>query len=98
VYVKAERHDDFAAVVGRALGEHFVAVPSTDLVAAGWFGPEPPDPRLLRRIGTHILLPKSGAYLVDHVAGEYLTSLIGVHGGLSSAERRAPLIVAGAVR
>jgi hypothetical protein len=97
-YVKAERHDDFAAVVERALGEHFVAVPSADLVAAGWFGPEPPDPRLLRRIGTHILLPKSGAYLVDHVAGEYLTSLIGVHGGLSSAERRAPLIVAGAVR
>jgi hypothetical protein len=95
-YVKEERRDGFAAVVERSLGAHFVAVPSGELVEAGWFGPDAPDPRLRARIGTHVLLPKDGAYLVDHVPGEYLSPLIGVHGGMTAAERRVPLIVAGA--
>ena len=97
-YVKADRRDDFAAVVERSLGAHFVAVPSGDLVDAGWFGPDAPDPRLRPRIGTHVLLPNTGAYLADLLPGERLRPLIGVHGGLSSAERRVPLILAGAER
>lgn len=95
-YVKAERQDDFAAIVERSLGEHFAAVPSRDLVAAGWFGPGAPEGRLQARIGTHILLPKTGAYFFDHLPGEYPKPLIGIHGGLSSAECRVPLILAGA--
>jgi hypothetical protein len=95
-YVRAECRDEFPARLERALGDHFAAVPSGQLIDAGWFGPEPPDARLRARIGTHVLLPRTGAYLVDHVAGEYLLPLIGVHGGMSSAERRVPLIVAGA--
>lgn len=94
-YVKPERADEFAAIVDDKLGAHFVAVPSEELLDAGWFGPEAPDPRLLSRLGTHILLPKSGAYLVDHMPGEYLAPLLGVHGGTSSAERRVPLILGG---
>lgn len=95
-YVKPECEEAFAGLVEGRLGAHFVAVPSAELVQAGWFGPDAPEPRLLSRLGTHILLPKSSAYLVDHLPGEYLAPLIGVHGGMSSAERRVPLIVAGA--
>jgi len=94
-YVKSEREHDFAEGVARSLGAHFAAVPSAELVDAGWFGPDAPDPRLSARLGTHILLPRTDAYLVDHVPGEYLAPLIGVHGGMASAERRVPLIVAG---
>jgi hypothetical protein len=95
-YVKPERRDDFAEVVAEALGAHFVVVPSNELINAGWLGPDVPEPRLRSRLGTHILLPKSAAYLVDHLPGEYLAPLIGVHGGTTDAERRVPLIVAGA--
>lgn len=95
-YVKAFRHREFPAVVASALGAHFVAVPSGALAAAGWFGPEPPQPRLAARLGTHTLLPTGDAYLVDVLPGEKTSAPIGMHGGLSSAERRVPLILAGA--
>jgi hypothetical protein len=95
-YVKPERRADFHCVVERALGAHFVAAPSAALADGGWFGPDAPDPRLLPRIGTHMLLPKSEAYLVDFLPGERTTPLIGMHGGRLGAETRVPLIVAGA--
>jgi hypothetical protein len=96
-YVKRDSRGDFAAVVERSLGGHFVAVPSSDLVDAGWFGPDDPAPRLRPRLGTHVLLPRTGAYLVDLLPGERPFLLpIGMHGGLSSAECRVPLILAGA--
>jgi hypothetical protein len=95
-YVKEEKQERFAAIVERSLGTHFVAVPSGELVEAGWFGPDAPDPRLRSRIGTHVLLPKTDAYLADLLPGEKRSALIGVHGGMSSAECRVPLIVAGA--
>jgi Type I phosphodiesterase / nucleotide pyrophosphatase len=95
-YVKPERHEDFVEVVAQNLGEHFVAVPSAELVAAGWFGPDVPEPRLHARLGTHILLPKDEAYLVDRLPGERSTPLIGIHGGMTRAECRVPLILAGA--
>ena len=97
-YVKAGKRDDFAAVVERSLGAHFLAVPSRELVDAGWFGPDAPDPRLFSRIGTHVLLPKTDAYLTDLLPGEKRSALVGVHGGMSSAECRVPLIFAGATR
>lgn len=95
-YVKASRQRDFPRVVESALGAHFVAVPSGELAAAGWFGPDPPQPRLAARIGTHVLLPTGDASLIDSVPGERALAPIGMHGGLSSAERRVPVILAGA--
>jgi hypothetical protein len=95
-YVRPDWRADFAAVVDSALGAHFVAVESATLAGAGWFGPEPPDARLLARIGTHVLLPKSDAYLLQFLPGERMVPLIGMHGGRLAAETRVPLIVAGA--
>jgi hypothetical protein len=95
-YVKPGWVADFAAVVDSALGDHFVAIASAALTRGGWFGPEAPDPRLLARIGTHVLLPKSDAYLLQFLPGERVMPLIGMHGGRLAAETRVPLIVAGA--
>lgn len=97
-YARKDKHEDLAAAVERMLGAHFVAVPSSELVDAGWFGPDAAAPRLTARIGTHILLPKSDAYLFDLLPGEHPAGLIGVHGGMSSSECRVPLIFAGADR
>lgn len=95
-HVRHDRVDAFPAVVGHAFGEHFVAVPSSVLADGGWFGPEPADPKLRARIGTHVLLPKTDAYLVQVLPGEPALPLIGMHGGRARAETRVPLIVGGA--
>jgi len=98
LHVKRQRQDHFPALVERLLGDHFVAVPSGDVAAAGWFGPEPVDAhdaRLPSRLGSHVLLPRSDAYLVDLLPGERKPGLIGMHGGRASAETRVPLILAG---
>ncbi len=52
------------------------------------------DPRLRERVGTHVLLMEPGWTIVDHVEGETVHELIGVHGGLSADEMLVPLIVA----
>jgi hypothetical protein len=95
-YVRRDRLDQFPAVVEHAFGEHFVAVPSDLLADGGWFGPEPADPKLRARIGTHLLLPRGNAYLVQVLPGEPARPLIGMHGGRLDAETRVPLIVGGA--
>jgi AcrR family transcriptional regulator len=97
-YVRPERCDEFPRIVARDIGEHFIAVPSAQLIDAGWFGPEAPAARLRARLGTHVLLPTAGATFADRLPAEPALSLIGVHGGTSRAERQVPLILAGAVR
>lgn len=94
-YVRQAQRDGFPARVERALGGHFVAVESDALIAAGWLGPDAPHPRLAPRLGTHVLLPKSDAFLIDVLPGEKPPTLVGMHGGLSSAERRVPLAFGG---
>lgn len=91
-YVAGADEAAFAAAVREELGEHFAAVPSRALVEAGWFGPGAAEPRLLSRIGTFVLLPRADAYLVDRVPGEESHALIGMHGGVSPAELRVPVI------
>lgn len=98
LHVKPEQREAFPALIESALGEHFVAVPSRKLAAAGWFGPEPPaaqDSRLLSRLGSHVLLPRSDAYFIDVLPSERTPKLIGMHGGRAPAETRVPLILAG---
>jgi hypothetical protein len=91
-YVAGANEEAFVAAVRSDLGEHFVAVPSRLLVERGWFGPGAPERRLLSRIGTHVLLPRTDAYLVDRVPGETSHPLIGMHGGPTPAELRVPVI------
>jgi len=98
LHVRPQHRDDFPALVHRAFGDHFVAVPSGEIAAAGWFGPEPleaQDARLRSRLGSHVLLPRSDAYFIDVLPGERTPTLIGMHGGRARAETRVPLIFAG---
>jgi hypothetical protein len=91
-YVAEPHRDRFADVVSREFAGLFVAVPSAELVADGWFGPGNPDARLASRLGTHMLLPRADVYLVDRVDGEEHARHVGMHGGSSPAEMRVPLI------
>jgi hypothetical protein len=93
-YVRPDAADGFAAIVQEALDGRFVAVQAQLLIDAGWLGPDPAAPQLARRLGTHVLLPRDGAFLVDRVPGEAVHPLVGVHGGMSPAEVRVPLVMA----
>ena len=67
---------------------------SSDLIAQGWFGLGPENPRLVERIGHYTLVMKDDYTIKDWILGEarYLTT--GVHGGVSAAEMYVPLILA----
>lgn len=69
-----------------------VAMSAATLQAAGLLGPGRPHPRLAERVGDCVLLMEPGWTLGDQVAGERPHTMIGVHGGLSAAEMRVPLI------
>lgn len=69
-----------------------VAMRAVDLLASGLLGPGRAHPRLAERVGDCVLLMEPGWTLGDRVEGESLHRMIGVHGGLSAAEMRVPLV------
>jgi hypothetical protein len=93
--VRAAAREGFAARVHEATEGRIRAVPSADLLAAGWFGAGAPHPRMHRRVGDFTLLAQPGWAIRDAVPGERVPRLVGLHGGTSPAERSVPLLVAG---
>lgn len=93
-YVHPERSHAFEQAAGDALAGRGVVLRSTDLVAAGCFGPGTPHPRLAERIGHYAILMRDDWTLRDRLLGERAHPQIGAHGGVSEAEMRVPLIVA----
>lgn len=69
-----------------------VVAKSAELRAHGLFGPGKSHARLAERTGTHTLLMEPGWTVVDHVEGEQIHPMRGVHGGLSPDEMWVPLI------
>jgi len=67
---------------------------SRDLIAQGWFGLGPANPRLAERIGEYTLVMKDDYTIKDWIPGERRHLTLGVHGGVSAAEMHVPLIVA----
>jgi hypothetical protein len=93
-YVHADRAAAFEREAEAVLGERGRAYRSSDLVAAGWFGPGSPHPRLAERVGHYAIVMADDWTLRDRLLGERRHLQIGVHGGASEAEMRVPLVVA----
>jgi hypothetical protein len=90
-HLKPGRARDFERAL-QALDSACMPWRSSDLVAAGRFGPGEPHPRLLERIGDYTLEMKADWTLRDTVPGERAHRLVGVHGGTSEAEMTVPLV------
>jgi hypothetical protein len=69
---------------------------SADLIAQGWFGLGPANPRLAERVGHYTLVMKDDYTIKDWILGEQRYLTVGVHGGVSAAEMYVPLILAAA--
>lgn len=94
-YVKSGCDQAFEREVTDLLGDRITLYRSSDLHAAGWFGPGLHHPRLLDRIGDYVLVPKGRGIVRDAVFGEKKASMVGYHGGAHPDEMWVPLIVRG---
>ncbi len=83
---------EFEAWAAEALAGRAMAVRAAEFLAAGLLGPGRAHPRLAERAGSHVLLMEPGWTIVDHVSGERVHDMVGVHGGLSADEMLVPLI------
>lgn len=95
-YVRAGAQAEFEAIARETLGHAAEVIGSEELLASGWLGPGTRHERVHERLGTHVLAMKEQYCLTDRVAGETRAfRQIGVHGGMSDAELRVPLMCYG---
>lgn len=92
-YVRAGREAQFETYVGDKLADRVQLFRSEDVLQRGWLGPGDAHPALRDRIGDYVLIPRGHAILRDWLKGEPRHTHIGVHGGLTAAEMRVPLVV-----
>lgn len=84
----------FAERARELLGDRADVRPSAELIAAGWFGPGVPHPRLADRTGEVTLIMRAHCTIKDYLPGEKRHALIGNHGGITDEEMAIPLVVA----
>lgn len=63
------------------------------LIEQGFFGPLPPSPAFLSRVGNLLILPYAGQTVWWYEKGKYVMKYRGMHGGLSPQEMEIPLCV-----
>ncbi|OGA32659.1 MAG: hypothetical protein A3F75_01920, partial [Betaproteobacteria bacterium RIFCSPLOWO2_12_FULL_64_23] len=93
-YVQPGQEAAFEHYVHTRLAHCAHLFPSADLIAQGWFGLGPANPRLAERVGDYTLVMKDDYTIKDWILGEPRHLTLGVHGGVSAAEMFVPLIVA----
>jgi hypothetical protein len=84
---------DFLRHARMNLGEHFDVHRAADLLVDGWFGLGTPTRRFVERVGDFVLVGKARNVIRDALPNEGPWRLVGVHGGVSEAEMRVPLLV-----
>jgi len=92
-YVRPERQRVVIDYLDAELSAELEWLPAAEMIAEGWFGQGLADARLAARCGDIVLLPKANRIVIDRLENEPPWSLIGVHGGLSEAELRVPLVL-----
>ena len=93
-YVRAGRERQFEDYVRERLADRVQLFRSEDVLQRGWLGPGAAHPALRDRLGDYVLIPRGQAILRDWLQGEERYTHVGVHGGLSEAEMRVPLVIA----
>jgi hypothetical protein len=86
------RAEELARRAARALAGAARVYPSGKLLADGWFGRGATHPRFAERIGDFTLVMEQDYALRDWLPEEKRIVQVGVHGGVSEAEMRVPLV------
>jgi hypothetical protein len=90
VYARPGAAADVTAAWAEVVGDRAWVLPRNEAIAAGWFGPVP-DAQAAR-IGDVVAAPAGQFAIVATRAEPLESSLIGMHGSLTSADQLVPLL------
>ncbi len=93
VYVAQGAAGAVLAAWRETLGERAWVVSRDEAIAAGWFGEQVSDAARYR-IGDVVAAARGGAAMLRRQTETLLSSLVGQHGSLTTAEQRVPLLLA----
>jgi Type I phosphodiesterase / nucleotide pyrophosphatase len=90
VYTEPGAAGDVLAAWRETLGERAWVVSRDEAISSGWFGPV--DPAMADRIGDVVAAAAGGNAIVATQAEPLESSLVGMHGSLTTAEQLVPLL------
>jgi Type I phosphodiesterase / nucleotide pyrophosphatase len=90
VYARPGAAEDVLAAWAEVIGDRAWVLRRDEAITAGWFGPV--DPALAPRIGDVVAAPAGPFAIVATRAERLESSLIGMHGSLTSADQLVPLL------
>jgi hypothetical protein len=92
VYTRPGAAADVLATWTALLGDRMWVVSREEAIAQGWFGPDVPA-ATAPRIGDVVAAAYGEVALVASEAEPMESALVGLHGSMTSAEQRVPLLV-----
>ncbi len=92
VYCARGAVEDVAATWREVLGDRAQVLTRDEVVASGWFGAV--EPSVLPRIGDVVAACRGDAAIISTADFPYENQLVGLHGSLTPAEMRIPLLLA----
>jgi hypothetical protein len=93
-YVHPAKRRQFEDYVTNELADKTQLFTGGELIECGLFGPGECHPSLQDRVGHYVLAMRDNYVLKDRLPGEKPFRQVGVHGGLSAAELKVPLVFA----
>lgn len=91
--IHEERLDEAQAFLAARLAGRAEVHKTADLIATGYFGPLPPSPVFLARVGNLVILPFAGEAVFWYEKDRFEQKFWGHHGGLTPAEMEIPLLM-----
>jgi hypothetical protein len=90
LYARQGCAGDVLQYVNQYMGEAAVALPSAEVLANGWLGPEPFAPKTRFRVGDVMVLMQGGHLLMMPSEADFISRFVGMHGGMTAAEMEVP--------
>lgn len=91
--IQDDRLDEAQAFLATRLAGRAQVHKTADLIAAGYFGPLPPAPVFLARVGNLVILPFAGEAVFWYEKDRFEQKFWGHHGGLTPEEMEIPLLM-----
>jgi hypothetical protein len=92
LHVKEDRLDAVQRLLQTHLAGQAEIYRVADLVARGFFGPRPPAPVFLDRVGNLLIAPYRDQTIWWHEPGRFAQEYYGLHGGLTPEEMETVLL------
>jgi len=93
LYVRDEALDEAQDFLARRLAGRAVVYRASDLIAAGFFGAQPPTSVFMGRVGNLVVLPYRGEAVWWYEKDRFEQRFYGHHGGLTPQELEIPLLM-----